>query len=373
MTTFVIILFSRPALNFKINKMEIIKLSDYNIYVGENSWKILQSYVEKYPKIFVIVDDHTARDCLPILISNLPNIDFNIISIPSGELHKNIETCQIIWQTMMANSGNRNALTINLGGGVIGDMGGFCASTFKRGMDFIQIPTTLLSQVDASIGGKLGIDFENIKNSIGLFANPQAVFVNPIFLNTLPKREVRSGFAEIIKHALIVDAKQWQLLKTITDLTKVDWSERLMPSLNIKKTVVEADPFEKGWRKSLNFGHTIGHAVESLLLGSTSPLLHGEAIAIGMICESYLSHKILGMSEANLNEICNFILSIYGKIDITMLTNNDLLNLMRQDKKNDANMINFTLLNQIGDANVNQTTNEQRITESINFYNNLCV
>ena len=164
--------------------MEIIKLSDYNIYVGENSWETLQKYVTKYAKIFVIVDENTERDCLPILKSNLPNIDWNIIKIPSGELHKNIETCQIIWQTMMQNEANRNALTINLGGGVIGDMGGFCASTFKRGMDFIQIPTTLLSQVDASIGGKLGIDFQNIKNSIGLFANPKAVFVNPIFLKT---------------------------------------------------------------------------------------------------------------------------------------------------------------------------------------------
>jgi 3-dehydroquinate synthase len=353
--------------------VEIIKLNDYNIYVGENSWVTLATYVTKYAKVFVIVDENTQRDCLPILKLNLPNIDFNIILIPSGELQKNIETCQIIWRTMMDNEANRNALTINLGGGVIGDMGGFCASTFKRGMDFIQIPTTLLSQVDASIGGKLGIDFQNIKNSIGLFANPKAVFVNPIFLNTLPQREIRSGFAEIIKHALIVDSEQWQVLKIITDLTKVNWSERLIPSLNIKKTVVEADPFEKGWRKALNFGHTIGHAVESLLLESTTPLLHGEAIAIGMICESYLSHKILGMSKANLDEICDFILKIYGKVDITMLGNHALLNLMKQDKKNDANVINFTLLNQIGDANVNQTTNENRITESINFYNDLRV
>jgi 3-dehydroquinate synthase len=353
--------------------MEIIKLSDYNIYVGENSWETLQNYVAKYTKIFVIVDENTERDCLPILKSNLPNIDWNIVLIPSGELHKNIETCQIIWQTIMQNEANRNALTINLGGGVIGDMGGFCASTFKRGMDFIQIPTTLLSQVDASIGGKLGIDFQNIKNSIGLFANPQAVFVNPIFLKTLSQREIRSGFAEIIKHALIVDAEQWQVLKTITDLTKVNWSERLIPSLEIKKTVVEADPFEKGWRKALNFGHTIGHAVESLLLESTSPLLHGEAIAIGMICESYLSHKILGMSKADLDEICRFILNIYGKVDLSNLAQNDLLNLMKQDKKNDANVINFTLLNQIGEANVNQTTNENAITESLNFYADLCI
>ncbi|NJN78009.1 MAG: 3-dehydroquinate synthase [Saprospiraceae bacterium] len=353
--------------------MEIIKLSDYNIYVGENSWETLQKYVANYSKIFVIVDENTQRDCLPILKSNLPNINWNVILIPSGEVNKNIETCQIIWQTMMTNEANRNALTINLGGGVIGDMGGFCASTFKRGMDFIQIPTTLLSQVDASIGGKLGIDFQNIKNSIGLFANPKSVFVNPIFLKTLSQREIRSGFAEILKHALIVNVEQWDVLKTITDLTKVNWSERLMPSLNIKKEVVEMDPFEKGWRKSLNFGHTIGHAIESLLLETENRLLHGEAIAIGMICESYLSHKILEMSKADLDEICQYILAIYGKNDLFNLDKNDLLNLMKQDKKNDANVINFTLLNRIGDANVNQTTNEKLITESLNFYNDLRV
>lgn len=353
--------------------MEVIKLSDYNIYVGQNSWATLQKYVANYSKIFVIVDENTERDCLPILKSNLSTFDLNIILIPSGEVNKNIETCQLIWQTMMQNEANRNALTINLGGGVIGDMGGFCASTFKRGMDFIQIPTTLLSQVDASIGGKLGIDFQNIKNSIGLFANPTAVFVNSIFLKTLSQREIRSGFAEVVKHALIVNAKQWQVLKMITDLTKVNWSERLIPSLNIKKSVVEADPFEKGWRKSLNFGHTIGHAIESLYLETENRLLHGEAIAIGMICESYLSYKILGMSKEDLDEICAFILSIYGKVDLSNLDKNATLNLMRQDKKNDANVINFTLLNRIGDANVNQTTNENLITESINFYIDLCV
>ena len=352
--------------------MKIIELDNYKIYVGESVWTNINKYVLNYSKIFVIVDENTKRDCLPILEKQL-NLPLNIILIPAGEINKNIDTCQVIWQEMMNKSGNRNALTINLGGGVITDMGGFCASTFKRGMDFIQIPTTLLSQVDASIGGKLGIDFQQIKNSIGLFANPKAVFINPNFLETLPKREVRSGFAEIIKHALIVDVKQWQVLKQITDLSKVNWAEKLIPSLKIKKAVVEADPFEKGWRKALNFGHTIGHAIESLYLETETPLLHGEAIAIGMICESYLSYKILELSKSALMEITDCIIKIYGKIDLSNLDINAALQLMRQDKKNEANVINFTLLHKIGGAKVNQTTNEQLITESINFYRELRV
>lgn len=353
--------------------MEIIELDDYKIYIGKNIWNTVRQYALLYPKVLVIVDENTERDCLLILKKHLKGVKLHKILIPSGEMHKNIQMCQNIWHQMMEYEANRNALTINLGGGVIGDMGGFCASTFKRGMDFIQIPTTLLSQVDASIGGKLGIDFHNIKNSIGLFGNPQAVFVNPVFLKTLPKREIRSGFAEIIKHALIVDFKQWKRLSKIDDLDKVNWSKRLIPSLNIKKKVVEADPFEKGWRKSLNFGHTIGHAIESLCLETENPLLHGEAIAIGMICESYLSYKVLGLKKRDLYKIANFILSVFGKVDISYLNKKEMIKLMKQDKKNDANVINFTLLNKIGNAKVNQTTNEHIITESINFYQDLRV
>ncbi len=353
--------------------MEIIDLDSYKIFVGTSIDNTLKEYVTKYSKVFVIVDENTIANCYPILQEYMPDTEFNVIEIKSGELNKNIETCQLIWGEMMNSEASRNSLTINLGGGVITDMGGFCASTFKRGMDFIQIPTTLLSQVDASIGGKLGIDFKQIINSIGLFANPQAVFINPIFLNTLPKREIRSGFAEVIKHALIVDAEQWNLLKEIKDLSKVNWAERLVPSLNIKKKVVEADPFEKGWRKSLNFGHTIGHAIESLYLETETPLLHGEAIAIGMICETYLSHKVLALSKDKMMEVANFLLNIYGQVDLSKLDIEASLAIMRQDKKNIANVINFTLLDEIGAAKVNQTTNENLITESINFYRQLCV
>jgi 3-dehydroquinate synthase len=345
-----------------------ISLNDYNIYVGTESWAALATQLAAYPKIAVLVDENTERDCLPIFRANLPNLTFCTVRISAGEPHKNLDTCQLIWQQLFEHGLGRNAVLVNLGGGVIGDMGGFCASTYKRGIDFIQVPTTLLSQVDASIGGKLGIDFFEVKNSIGLFANPKAVYVNPIFLNTLPAREIRSGFAEILKHALIVDAQQWEKLVQIQDLAQVEWSELLLPSLNIKKTVVEADPFERGWRKALNFGHTIGHAVESLFLKTENPLLHGEAIAVGMICEAYLSNKKGSLSEKDLKEITLFILKIYGTIDLTCLEHSDLIALMQQDKKNDSNAINFTFLESIGKAKVNETATEKEILESLAFY-----
>jgi 3-dehydroquinate synthase len=216
--------------------MKTIQLDDYNIQIGD-IWSTFNTFLKErnYSKIAILVDDNTHQHCLPILEKNTPDFDFLKIKISAGEQHKNIETCQNIWQQMMELGMNRNALIINLGGGVIGDMGGFSASTFKRGMDFLQMPTTLLSQVDASIGGKLGIDFMQVKNSIGLFKNPQAVFIAPEFLQTLPFNEIRSGFGEIIKHTLIDNAEQWANLQSITDLSKVEWPTYLAPSLHIKK------------------------------------------------------------------------------------------------------------------------------------------
>ena len=350
--------------------MQTIQLSDYAIYIGD-IWSDLNNLLKKrnYPKIGILVDENTAQYCLPIFQKNLPDIRFSTWLIPAGESFKNIQTCQQIWQQMMESDVNRNALTINLGGGVIGDMGGFCASTFKRGMDFLQMPTTLLSQVDASIGGKLGIDFMQVKNSIGLFQNPQAVMIAPEFLNTLPLSEIRSGFAEIIKHTLIKDATQWEELKKITDLSAVDWTTFLVPSLTIKKQIVEADPFEKGIRKALNFGHTVGHAIEGWALETARPLLHGEAIAIGMICEAWLSYKIAGLPKFALDEIVNFILKIYDPYPLNQAAYSDFIQLMTKDKKNEDGAINFTLIPKIGEALINQTASPSLIEESLQFYN----
>ena len=352
--------------------MQTIPVQDYAIYLGA-IFDSLNTFLEerKDRELVIIVDENTKRDCLPILQKHLSRQDFKLICIPAGELYKNIQTCQTIWQEMMDSGLNRNALCINLGGGVIGDMGGFCASTYKRGIDFIQLPTTLLSQVDASIGGKLGIDFNHVKNSVGVFQNPKGVFIAPEFLNTLPKAEIRSGFAEIIKHSLIADAEQWEHIKTIQDLDTINWLDFLIPSLHIKKKIVEIDPFEKGLRKALNFGHTVGHAVESIYLDSATPLLHGEAVAVGMICEAYISHHVSKLPLANLKEITQFLIRIYGKRSLLKKDDARFIHLMRKDKKNEKDEINFTLLTSPGNCLVNQTCEVPLILESLDFYRNI--
>ncbi len=352
--------------------MNIITLKDYRIFVGEDIWTEFAYLLEqrKYSRILILVDENTGRDCLPLFRANI-NLNAHIIEIPAGEPHKNIKTSQAIWQAMMEHETDRRSLLINLGGGVIGDMGGFCASTFKRGIDFIQFPTTLLSQVDASVGGKLGIDFNHIKNSIGLFANPQAVFIYPPFLDSLPYRELRSGFAEIIKHGLILDEKYWSAISQAEELNPQDLTRFILPSLSIKKHVVEEDPYEKGLRKVLNFGHTIGHAVESYALETDTPLLHGEAIAIGMICEAWLSYKFFVLKQSELKSITDFILKIYGKPALHPGSFDQLIALMRQDKKNEHEQINFTLLKSIGNAVVNQTCGVDGIIGSLGYYEGL--
>lgn len=351
--------------------MKRLDLDTYSIFIG-NAWEDFNLLVEKLSpsKVFVLVDENTLEHCVPIFQKNTKS-NCEYIVIPAGEQYKNLETCQHIWSELMRLDADRKSLLVNLGGGVIGDMGGFCASTFKRGFRFIQIPTTLLSQVDASVGGKLGIDFENVKNSIGVFNNPEGVFIDPTFLNTLSKEEVRSGFAEMIKHSLIADAKQWAIFQNITSFEKVNWEELLPPSLKIKQKIVEEDPFEKGIRKALNFGHTIGHAVETLFLESPTPLRHGEAIAIGMICEAYLSHQQVGLPKEDLEEIVSFILKIYPKVKIDESHFPTLINWMRKDKKNENQEINFTYLIKIGACVVNQISEPEAIMESIRFYNDL--
>ncbi len=360
--------------------MEILQLADYNIYIGAVKEHLAQFLEGKnYSRYIVLCDENTEKHCLPILEQAFPQLDFLVVKIPAGEVYKNVDTCQSIWRQLMVAGVDRKALLLNLGGGVIGDMGGFCASTFKRGIDFVQIPTTLLSQVDASIGGKLGIDFANVKNSIGLFCNPKAVLIDVQFLKTLSKRELRSGFAEMIKHGLIADAGQWE------DIRKLDvgsWisevanyeNEKLLDSfiaqsLKIKQRIVEQDPFEKGIRKALNFGHTIGHAVESLFLETDQPLLHGEAIAIGMVCESWLSHKVLGLPEADLQAIAIFLTKLYGHTPIPEKSFGVLLDWMQNDKKNEQDRINFSLIHPVGSCMINQYLDAEEIFQSIQFYN----
>jgi 3-dehydroquinate synthase len=324
-----------------------------------------------YSSLWILVDENTKRDCLPILMQALEGIVVpNYIEIAAGEQHKNIDSCQYIWQELLAGQADRKALLLNLGGGVIGDMGGFCASTYKRGMDFVQIPTTLLAQVDASVGGKLGIDFQMVKNAIGVFGNPQMVCIFPDFLQSLPKRELYSGFAEIVKHALIADKAHWKKIQSLQDLSdeNIDWTALIAHSVAIKSQVVSEDPYEKGLRKILNFGHTIGHAIESLSWEGENPLLHGEAVAIGMVCEAYLSHIILGLPEEELKEIIDYLRSIYSAYDLSNFEEKELLALMYQDKKNEGKGIAFSLLPAIGQAQFNVSATEMQIIESLHYY-----
>jgi 3-dehydroquinate synthase len=352
--------------------MEPIKSADHFIYF-ESGLKPLETLLAqgKYSKVFVFADTNTAELCIPTFRSLLNEIeDFDIIETDPGEENKNIDFCIGIWKTLLDFGADRKCLMINLGGGVITDMGGFVASTYKRGIDFINIPTTLLSQVDASVGGKTGIDIDNVKNMVGTFSLPQAVFIENAFLTTLSERELLSGFAEMIKHGLIADASYYEVLKskhTVTSSPSV-----IYRSIEIKNEVVTADPLEKGLRKILNFGHTIGHAVESYALTkSKKPLTHGEAIAIGMVCEAFLSEKYCNLTKEELIDITTYITSIYPKYSIKEKSFDALITLMQSDKKNEGGQIMFSLLEKIGQCAYNCRVTTQDILESFAYYNNL--
>ena len=347
-----------------------ISLKDYEIIFDDTLSSLPNFLAEhKYSKVFVVVDENTKQHCLPILQNVLTAIE--IIETKSGEIYKNLATCEFIWQQLIEHNADRKSVIINLGGGVIGDMSGFAASCYKRGIDFINIPTTLLSQVDSSIGGKLGIDFKYGKNLIGLFRNPKLVLVSSQFLKTLPKRQFINGWSEIIKHALIKDKAQWLLYKNI-DIHNCDMNAIVFHSLQIKKAVVEADPYENGLRKILNFGHTIGHAIEAYSLEhDETPLLHGEAIAIGMICESYLSVKKCGLTQDELNEITKLILKYFPKYNIENYNTDKIITSMLSDKKNNATKILAALLSEIGNSVFDIEINKDEILESLNYYNSL--
>ena len=329
--------------------MKEIKADDYFIWIGENS--IAKLDISNYSKVGILVDENTKRDCL----HKLPRIESSIIiEIKSGEEYKNITTSNFIWKQLTKHNFDKNALLINLGGGVIGDMGGFCASTYKRGIDFIQIPTTLLSMVDASVGGKLGIDFTGLKNQIGLFSNPKAVLINPEFLQTLPEDQLQSGFAEVVKHALIVDKNLWDYLQN-SSFKDLDWGDIIKTSLQIKNKIVISDPKEKGERKKLNFGHTFGHAIESYYLEKGTPILHGEAIFMGIILESEISE----LTQSEKNEIKNYILSNFG-LPYTP-KKSYLHKFILNDKKNQEGKINFSLLKGIGNCTIDNLFTEDEL------------
>lgn len=349
-------------------------LNQSNVYFLDASLLGLIPFFEQnnYSKVGILVDDNTYRHCYP-LFNQLP--PHHIIKIKPGEEQKNLKTAQKIWEQLTQFAFDRHSLLINIGGGVIGDMGGFCAATYKRGIDFIQVPTTLLAQVDASVGGKLGIDFMGYKNHIGVFTQPKSVFINPNFIKTLPENELLSGYAEIIKHALIYDKTMWEQLQNankapLTD-KNFDWKSIIERSVRIKAQVVQADPTEKGLRKILNFGHTLGHAIETYFLEIPArKLLHGQAIAIGMVTESFLSYKLGHITKKELESITRYILSLYGKVAIQPEEFAPIIAHTYQDKKNSKGKINFSLLKSIGTCGYDIATTDAQMQEALAYYCN---
>lgn len=325
-----------------------------------------------FSKIFILVDENTHEYCLPVLLGNMEtDLGFEILEIEAGEEMKNIQTANQLWEILTEMQADRKALVINLGGGVITDMGGFVASTYKRGIQFINIPTTLLSMCDASIGGKTGIDLMHYKNMVGTFAFPEQIFIYPQFLQTLPFKELRSGFAEMLKHGLIADKTHWNQLIKIHKLDVEAVTPYIQNSMDIKQDVVEKDFHESNIRKTLNFGHTIGHAIESLCLQQGNPILHGEAVAMGMISEAHLAYLENLISEEDSKMIIENIQRYYPYLDISDFKDEDITALLLNDKKNVDSKINFSLLTGIGSCNYDHQCSQKNILESLSFYRKL--
>ncbi len=321
----------------------------------------------EYSQLAVLTDPNTHAHCYPLIKNSLP--EHQLIVVPAGEGHKNIDTCKLIWQQLTELNFDRYSLLLILGGGVLGDMGGFCAATFKRGIDFVILPTTLLAQVDASVGGKLGIDFLHFKNHIGVFCEPKATIIDTFFLNTLPERELRSGFAEVVKHCLISDAGMWQTVSS-KNLHGQDWKTLVRHSVHFKKSVTEKDPKENGLRKILNFGHTIGHALESYFLAEGNRIFHGEAIAMGMVMEAFIAQEKGLINEKELAEITGYLLRVFEKQEMPW-GDSALIQLTKQDKKNRGNEIRMALPQGIGKARWDVTVSEDELEKSFDYYRSL--
>lgn len=350
--------------------MESIQSSSYPVHFGENGYQALNKYLlETSPtKIFILVDENTHHHCLSLLLQEIrTDITFEIVEISSGEENKNLDTCVQLWHTLTELGADRKSLLLNLGGGVITDMGGFVASCFKRGIAFINFPTTLLSMVDASVGGKTGVDLGVLKNQIGVFADPQMVVIDFQFLDTVPQKEIVSGQAEIIKYGISYDKSLWNHFKEGKSLLNPEIIHR---SIVIKNEIVLEDRLESGLRKVLNFGHTLGHAVEShfLLSDHKEKLTHGEAIAVGMIGELYASHITYGFDINSVDDIKKEIKTLFGHVTIEKEDLEPILDYMKHDKKNKGGSINFVLVSDFEKYQIDSNISKDLILESINYY-----
>jgi len=349
--------------------MSSIKANGYTIEIGPQVFKALSSFLKKkkYSSYFILCDENTLLHCLPTLITSCPLLgSAEILEIESGETSKSLEFSAHIWQTFIENSADKKALLINLGGGVVSDLGGFTASVYKRGIDFINIPTSLLAMADASVGGKNGIDFGNLKNSIGTFAQPKAVFVSTDFLSTLSERHFQNGLAEIYKIALISDKKFWSRLRE-----GMHAEELAFKSISLKNKIVLKDPFDRGIRNILNFGHTLGHALESLLLGSKKELLHGEAIIIGMVLESQIALQKKMLLKKDFSEIISLLQDHFILPDISSLPFQAIIDQIKNDKKSVRNKFHLALVDKIGSCQFNVEVTETQIKKSLDYYKTL--
>ena len=353
--------------------MKSINSTNYYIHFQQAAFEKLNLYlIENKPsKLFVLVDENTKKDCLPYFESKLDTaITKEIIEIEAGEIHKNIDTCTKVWNILAEQNADRKSLLINLGGGMVTDLGGFVASTFKRGISFINIPTTLLSMVDASVGSKTGIDLGTLKNLVGLFSNPEMVVIDTEFLATVSQRELHSGLAEIIKYGLTYDVNLWETIKK-SDPFSSSLKAIIYRSVEIKNEIVKQDLNENGIRKVLNFGHTIGHAIESYFLESVykKTLTHGEAIAIGMIIEAYFSTQLFDFPKEELTRIKSKIIELFGQVSIGNEDYEPIIDLMKYDKKNIGSQVNFVLLEDLSKFKIDCSVPNELLIEGLNYYN----
>ena len=354
--------------------MTSIQSTDYSIHFNEDAYEQLNHYLssDQISTVFVLVDENTHKHCYSAFKNKISyEKEMVTIEIKAGEAHKNIMTCVDLWKKLTELGADRKSILINLGGGMVTDLGGFVASTFKRGIKFINIPTSLLSMVDASVGSKTGVDLDNLKNLIGMFSNPEMVLIDSNYLQTLSDREMRSGVAEIIKYGLTFDSKLLEEIKhdNWKNISKLNGI--IYRSIAIKNTVVLQDPKEENLRKVLNYGHTVGHAIESYFLEhiSLKDLAHGEAIAIGMVIEAYLSHKLHNFPLSELTALKEYIHKTFGKTTINPEHYKEILDLMKHDKKNINGSIRYILLKDVSDFVINATAPTELVIEGLDYYN----
>ncbi len=343
-----------------------------NVIICKNLQSELQNFLQsvKYDKLFVLTDSNTLELCLPML-KEVPQLQgAPVITVEAGDTNKNIEQVTAIWMRLCNEGASRNSLLLNVGGGMITDMGGFVAATFKRGIHSVNVPTTLMASVDAAVGGKTGINFNGLKNEIGSFYPPLCVLIDSSFLKTLDRDNLLSGYAEMVKHALISNMETYHAILSF-DLDRVDYTllnQMVAQSVAVKERIVEEDPKEMGIRKALNLGHTVGHAYESLSFRKGRPVLHGHAVAAGLVSELYLSYKKCGFPMEILSQVVYYLKKYYPPFFFNCDDYEALYELMTHDKKNEGGIINFTLLSQVGEVQINQSVTKEKVLESFDFY-----